>query len=785
VALSTATISYNLADMVGADFDPTQAQVWVTTNVPGGAIADTVGNAVRLGDGVGSLAADGTGSLSVWVPGAGSNPASWQTTIHVSYSPRRDGWRPVQRDFGPFTITANADLADLVAEQEVPPTYLAGVVTQLQAMIDQGLKGPTGPAGPAGPAGANGGSDASTADNLANGTATKAALAAVTGVGVPAVNPITKMLHADAFGAVGDGKILKTVTTTAGSPIVTKTGAGFTSNAVGKAVSIYTPTGRAYLGTIASVQSATQVTLAGNATITGSVGVMSWGTDNTAALNAWANATTSDGGEMYLPTGLHVTTGPINIAGTKSYYTMRGANNGLRAPQFGAGRGSTILQIDGTKNGIVVGANGDITTRPSGITFTEFGIYCPAKDGGRPFVANQTDHMVLRGVTMSGFGTGFYQSGGDVTLIDGCWIGEMGGDAITMENGIFGVIRDTTIADGSNNIRFYNEQSPSALDNVIARGVNGVYAENCMGVTVRGLFLGVNLPAVHLKNTHYSDIDGQFNGNAQESVLLENSNDNYVSGTYRSSSQLANVTYDHIRLTGTSSRNRISPKVMRAGDLANKARYCVTIGAGCADNDVSNGDMWFGAVVGYINDLGTRTTTTVPNRTGGAYRVLDTFSRTASSLGSPDIGPAWSVLFGSWSTDGVHANVSGVGSGSNAFNAAAVVDASAANATITGVMTAGNDAGILIRAVDASNYLLWTKNGVYARVADAFTAVSGASATTWANLSTFTIVASGTSLAFSVNGVPAFTLTTAQFQTATKFGIQGNTGTTWESFSVA
>lgn len=133
MALATAVISYDIADMVGTDFDASRTKVWVSTNVPGDAVIDTVGNAIRLGDGKGTIAPNGTGSVSVWIPGSGSNPATWQTYVHVDYVPKRKGAQHTNRTFGPFTITATADLADLIAEQEVPPTYLSQVTAALDA----------------------------------------------------------------------------------------------------------------------------------------------------------------------------------------------------------------------------------------------------------------------------------------------------------------------------------------------------------------------------------------------------------------------------------------------------------------------------------------------------------------------------------------------------------------------------------------------------------------------------------------------------------------------------
>lgn len=130
--LSTAEITYNLANLVGI---PHHAGTSVTasTNIPRDTVVDTDGNAIRLGSGKGSIDSNGAGSIDVWVPGEGSNPASWQTYIHVRYRDPLANRGHDTRTFGPFTITASGDLADLIDEQEVPPTY----ITTLTAELDE------------------------------------------------------------------------------------------------------------------------------------------------------------------------------------------------------------------------------------------------------------------------------------------------------------------------------------------------------------------------------------------------------------------------------------------------------------------------------------------------------------------------------------------------------------------------------------------------------------------------------------------------------------------------
>lgn len=136
MALSTAVITFDISDLTGVDFDAKKARVWVTTNISDGVVVDTGGNQIRIGDGLGSIGADGTGSVSVWAPGTGANPTTWQTYVHFDYAQRRPQGERVQQKFGPFTVTADADLADLIQEQAVPATYLSEVTGALQAYVD-------------------------------------------------------------------------------------------------------------------------------------------------------------------------------------------------------------------------------------------------------------------------------------------------------------------------------------------------------------------------------------------------------------------------------------------------------------------------------------------------------------------------------------------------------------------------------------------------------------------------------------------------------------------------
>ncbi len=92
------------------------------------------------------------------------------------------------------------------------------------------------------------------------------------------------------YGAKCDGRALSNVSITGSSAVLTATGAGFTTADVGKTIAVYgagsSGNGFAHVSTIASVQSATQVTLAGAAATTASGTRAVYGTDDAAAIEA-------------------------------------------------------------------------------------------------------------------------------------------------------------------------------------------------------------------------------------------------------------------------------------------------------------------------------------------------------------------------------------------------------------------------------------------------------------------------------------------------------------------
>lgn len=133
MALAQAAISFDLSTMNGDALLPGWTRIRAFTNIPGQTIIDTATGDTYLGDTAIDVPDDGVGSISVPIPG-GSNPASWQTSFQVVYRLASNPNAEVVRSFGPFTLTGNAVLGSLIAEQDVPPEYASGVLAEMQAL---------------------------------------------------------------------------------------------------------------------------------------------------------------------------------------------------------------------------------------------------------------------------------------------------------------------------------------------------------------------------------------------------------------------------------------------------------------------------------------------------------------------------------------------------------------------------------------------------------------------------------------------------------------------------
>lgn len=172
----------------------------------------------------------------------------------------------------------------------------------------------------------------------------------------PTAQPWRFDVTAPAYSAKGDAKVVADGAITAGTAILTSATANWTAQDVNKSISVKGagPTGvTTLITTIASRQSATQVTLATTASTTvASGGVVIWGTDDTAAIQAAINAAEAylaagnTDAQVYFPPRPYIVAGALNntksgngqlvfgpwsVSGTKKILSFVGASDGAAA----------------------------------------------------------------------------------------------------------------------------------------------------------------------------------------------------------------------------------------------------------------------------------------------------------------------------------------------------------------------------------------------------------------------------------------------------------------------
>ncbi|WP_432019910.1 hypothetical protein [Streptomyces sp. 1222.5] len=121
--------------------------------------------------------------------------------------------------------------------------------------------------------------------------------------GAQQVSPWVFDVTASAYGAVGDGQVVTDGAMSSGSAVLTSATAAWPSSVVGKAISVKGAGANGVttlVTTVASRQSATQITLAATNASGGAVSgaIVIWGTDDTAAIQAAVDAA-----EAYLAAG--------------------------------------------------------------------------------------------------------------------------------------------------------------------------------------------------------------------------------------------------------------------------------------------------------------------------------------------------------------------------------------------------------------------------------------------------------------------------------------------------
>lgn len=172
--------------------------------------------------------------------------------------------------------------------------------------------------------------------------------------------------------------------------------------------------------------------------------------------------------------------------------------------------------------------------------------------------------------------------------------------------------------------------------------------------------------------------------------------------------------------------------------------------------------------------------------------AADTFNRTASAtvLGSTTTGAfAWTAQSGTW---GIAATATAAYDSAvvASTNHSAVVNDTHADGTVSltvGVVGAtGNSGGVIVRATDNLNYLMFTNAGtMYTCIAGTYTNIGGVSNLTGANGDVLSVTMQGTTITARVNGITYFSGTVSNFSTNTKHGMRnyGNSTLTYDQFT--
>lgn len=130
------TLSGSVRDLIGDTFDPRRTKVWLTANAD--AIVDRTGNTIRLGDYRATVSDTGTFTFPDVIASSSTdiNVTNLQYRLHVDYQPKSGGPRKTET-FGWWTVTASANVAQLVAEQRLAPSYLSQARTEIQGYVEQ------------------------------------------------------------------------------------------------------------------------------------------------------------------------------------------------------------------------------------------------------------------------------------------------------------------------------------------------------------------------------------------------------------------------------------------------------------------------------------------------------------------------------------------------------------------------------------------------------------------------------------------------------------------------
>lgn len=164
--------------------------------------------------------------------------------------------------------------------------------------------------------------------------------------------------------------------------------------------------------------------------------------------------------------------------------------------------------------------------------------------------------------------------------------------------------------------------------------------------------------------------------------------------------------------------------------------------------------------------------------------ALDAFTRadSAVSLGTADIGGAWTANVGTW---GISSNKAYCPTPDGVATQVATLSTGVPNATVsatftgTGIGTGTAMPWLIFRFVDTSNYLLVSAQSattieIFKKIAGSFTQI-GTAAHVWASGQRVMVTFNGSSIVTFVDGVQRATASDSALSTATRHGIGGTT----------
>lgn len=135
----------------------------------------------------------------------------------------------------------------------------------------------------------------------------------------PTKASLARVFYLSDYGGRADGVTLYDAVFTNGSPNLSSVSASFTSADVNKSIVLQLSSTSRQVLTITTVTDATHVVLSGNATASSSAytyGITTYGTENTAAIQAVINALGTGGGKILLDGGVYLCTGSLSNTST-------------------------------------------------------------------------------------------------------------------------------------------------------------------------------------------------------------------------------------------------------------------------------------------------------------------------------------------------------------------------------------------------------------------------------------------------------------------------------------